>query len=60
MRETKAGFGSEYSSVATMMIESAALYSITGVIFIVSYGINSPIQNLALPVLGQVQVCGYF
>ena len=44
-----------YVSVSAMLIESASLYSINGIIFIVSYGINSPVQNLALPLLGQTQ-----
>ena len=49
-----------YISVTSMMIESAALYSITGLIFIVSYAVNSNVQNLALPVLGQVMVRDVF
>ena len=49
-----------YVSVSAMLIESASLYSINGIIFIVSYGINSPVQNLALPLLGQTQVSFLF
>ena len=49
-------YGRTYVSVATMLIESAALYSITALIFIVTYARNSNVQNLVLPVLGQVQV----
>lgn len=44
-----------YISVATMLIESAFLYSATALIFIITYARNSQIQNLVLPVLGQVQ-----
>ncbi|EJD06440.1 uncharacterized protein FOMMEDRAFT_102223 [Fomitiporia mediterranea MF3/22] len=44
-----------YTSVAAMLVESAALYSITALIFIVTYARNSNVQNLVLPVLGQVQ-----
>jgi len=55
IRKAMPGAGSEYLSVTTMTVESAALYTVTGLIFLVSYGVNSPIQNLALPVLGQVQ-----
>ncbi|KAF5347356.1 hypothetical protein D9756_009967 [Leucocoprinus leucothites] len=55
LRDSRVGSGSEYISVTAMIIESAALYSINGIILVVSYGINSPIQNLALPVLGQTQ-----
>ncbi len=56
LRNIRAGGGSEYISVSAVLIESASLYSINGIILVVSYGINSPIQNLALPVLGQTQV----
>ncbi|KAJ3574045.1 hypothetical protein NP233_g2016 [Leucocoprinus birnbaumii] len=49
------GSGAEYISLTAILVESAALYSINGIILVVSYGINSPIQNLALPVLGQTQ-----
>ena len=44
-----------YISVATMLVESAALYSITALIFIITYARNSAVQSLVLPVLGQVQ-----
>ncbi|KAF9447766.1 hypothetical protein P691DRAFT_730862 [Macrolepiota fuliginosa MF-IS2] len=55
MRRVMAGSGSEYISVTSMLVESAALYTVNGLIFLVSYAVNSPIQNLALPVLGQTQ-----
>ena len=57
MRQISVGSGSEYISITSMMIESAAIYTANGLIFLVSYAVNSPIQNLALPVLGQTQVC---
>ncbi|KAJ7448666.1 hypothetical protein B0H11DRAFT_340224 [Mycena galericulata] len=44
-----------YVTVVAMVVESAAIYSINGLIFLVSYGVNSPVQNLALPLLGQTQ-----
>ena len=44
-----------YISIATMLVESAALYSTTALIFIITYARNSAVQNLVLPVLGQVQ-----
>ncbi|KAJ3574053.1 hypothetical protein NP233_g2024 [Leucocoprinus birnbaumii] len=55
MRNALVGTGTEYISVTSMMVESAAIYTINGLIFLVSYAVNSPIQNLALPVLGQTQ-----
>lgn len=45
-----------YSSLVAMLVESAALYSVTGLIFIISYARNSPFQNIVLPPLGQIQV----
>lgn len=56
IRRATVGSGSEYISITSMMIESAVLYTVNGLIFLVSYALNSPVQNLALPVLGQTQV----
>jgi len=44
-----------YTSIAAMLVESAALYSITALLFIITYARNSNIQNIILPLLGQVQ-----
>ncbi|XP_006455950.1 hypothetical protein AGABI2DRAFT_180778 [Agaricus bisporus var. bisporus H97] len=55
IRRATVGSGSEYISITSMMIESAVLYTVNGLIFLVSYAVNSPVQNLALPVLGQTQ-----
>ncbi|KAH9945099.1 uncharacterized protein BXZ73DRAFT_38000 [Epithele typhae] len=46
--------GSTYISIATMLVESAAPYAITGIIFIITYARNSYVQNLVLPVLSQI------
>ncbi|EIM85267.1 uncharacterized protein STEHIDRAFT_157908 [Stereum hirsutum FP-91666 SS1] len=43
-----------YTSLSSMVIESAALYSITGMIFIICYARSSSVQNIVLPILGQV------
>jgi hypothetical protein len=43
-----------YTSLASIMAESAGPYSICGLIFIATFATNSPGQNLFLPVLGQV------
>lgn len=45
-----------YTSVVSMIIESAALFSGTGLFFIICYARNSNIQNLVLPILDQVVV----
>ncbi|EIN03772.1 hypothetical protein PUNSTDRAFT_77726, partial [Punctularia strigosozonata HHB-11173 SS5] len=42
-----------YTSVMTVVIESAALYSVVGLIFIICYARNSNVQNLVLPIMGQ-------
>ncbi|KAJ6482591.1 hypothetical protein C8R45DRAFT_1001965 [Mycena sanguinolenta] len=44
-----------YVTTTAMFIESAAIYSINGIIFLVAYGLNDPSQNLWLPLLGQTQ-----
>lgn len=49
--------GVEYVSLTAMLVESAALYTVNGLFFLISFAVNSPIQNLALPLLGQSQVC---
>ncbi|KII90713.1 hypothetical protein PLICRDRAFT_542310 [Plicaturopsis crispa FD-325 SS-3] len=45
-----------YMTLSTMLVESAFLYSATGLVFLVSYAVNSPVQNLALPALGQIEI----
>ncbi|KAJ6482590.1 hypothetical protein C8R45DRAFT_1062954 [Mycena sanguinolenta] len=44
-----------YITITAMLVESAAIYSINGIIFLVAYGLNDPSQNLWLPLLGQTQ-----
>lgn len=44
-----------YTSIAAMLVESAALYSATALLFIITYARNSNVQNIVLPLLGQVQ-----
>lgn len=46
---------SPYTSLSAMLIESAFLYAVTALIFIITFAKNNPVQNLVLPVLGQVQ-----
>ena len=48
--------GSVYISVATMLLESATPYAITGVVFIILYACHSNVQNLVLPILAQITV----
>ncbi|KAF7312840.1 hypothetical protein MKEN_00967900 [Mycena kentingensis (nom. inval.)] len=44
-----------YVTLSAMLVESATLYSVNGLVFLISYGVNSPVQNLFLPLLGQTQ-----
>ncbi|KAH9484497.1 hypothetical protein JR316_0003979 [Psilocybe cubensis] len=55
LRRVVADCAVEYVSLTAMLVESAALYTINGLVFLVSFSIHSPIQYLALPLLGQTQ-----
>ena len=39
-----------------MLVESASLDTVSTLVYIITVGINSPLQNVFLPILGQVQV----
>ncbi|KAA1477269.1 hypothetical protein DENSPDRAFT_579700 [Dentipellis sp. KUC8613] len=45
-----------YVTIATMLVESAALETTAGLVYIVCVGVGSAAQNAVLPVLAQVQV----
>ncbi|KZV85744.1 hypothetical protein EXIGLDRAFT_775283 [Exidia glandulosa HHB12029] len=45
----------QYLSVSAMLIESAALYSVAGIIFLVPWVSQNPVQNLVLPTLVQLE-----
>jgi hypothetical protein len=44
-------------SVATIVIESAALYSAVGLCFLVSYAINNPLNQIFMALASSCQVC---
>ncbi|KAF8573445.1 hypothetical protein K439DRAFT_1375420 [Ramaria rubella] len=44
-----------YTSVAAMFVESAAMYAITGLVYIICFARNSNVQNLVLGILCQVE-----
>jgi hypothetical protein len=46
----------QYLSIATMLIESSALYGIWSIIFIGLYAVNNPIQQVFLGTLSHVAV----
>jgi hypothetical protein len=45
----------QYVSVASMLVESAALYAVWSIVFLICYVRNTPLQNILLPPLGQIQ-----
>ncbi|KAF5348728.1 hypothetical protein D9758_006797 [Tetrapyrgos nigripes] len=48
-------YGQNYISIISMLIESAALYSIWALVFLITYARGSAAQNILLPPLGQIQ-----
>lgn len=48
--------GRQYVSISAMLIESATLYSVCAVMFLICYALNSYVQNLIISSLMQVQV----
>lgn len=42
--------------IASILVESAALYAVVGLVFIVTYLRRSPAVNVIMPVLAQAQV----
>lgn len=46
-----------YTSVATMVIESAFPYGVISFVFVILYGTNNIAQELFLSLLSQAQVC---
>lgn len=47
---------STYSNIVAILVESAALYSVFAVLFIVPFGLGNPVGNIFLQVVNQVQV----
>ena len=50
-------YAKTYTSVAAMVVESAAISAVTGLIMIICYARSSNVQNLVLPVLDHAAVC---
>lgn len=48
--------GRMYTSVVAMLIESAALYTVVGLLYIGTYATKNVAANVLVPVLGEVQV----
>jgi hypothetical protein len=49
-------YGVLYTSIASMMIESAVVYAIGSLLYLISYGANSPLDNAFCQILGEAQV----
>jgi len=49
------GHSDIYFSLTAMLVESAALYSVIGVVFLITYGMGSFAQNIALALLSPAQ-----
>lgn len=49
-------YGFLYASFATMIVESAAVYAICSLLYLVPYATNSPLANAFLQILGEAQV----
>jgi vacuolar-type H+-ATPase subunit I/STV1 len=48
-----------YLSIAAMIVESAAIYTVVGLTFLGLFATNNPAQGLLISVLGQVEVSPY-
>ncbi|KAG6826140.1 hypothetical protein H0H92_000995 [Tricholoma furcatifolium] len=46
-----AGYGSQYTTIAAMLVESAAIYSVSSLLFLVPFIVGHPIQNVIAPLL---------
>lgn len=46
-----------YTSIVALLTESAALYSTTMLVFVITYGLHSNALNIVLPISSQVMVC---
>ncbi|SJL05014.1 uncharacterized protein ARMOST_08385 [Armillaria ostoyae] len=49
-------YGRQYTSIASMIVESSLLYTSFQLLFIVPFGLNSAVQTIFIQPLSQVQV----
>lgn len=56
LRSLSTGISNSYVSISAILIESAFLYTICGIVFLVPFGLADPFQNVILPTLAQVEV----
>ncbi|KAG2743603.1 hypothetical protein P692DRAFT_20810135 [Suillus brevipes Sb2] len=50
------GFVAEHTSIESMIVESAAIYSTFSLLFLIPFAISSPVANVFLQVLGEAQL----
>jgi hypothetical protein len=50
------GHGTIYTSFATIIVESASVYSVCSLLYLIPYGLNSPISFAFMQILGEAQV----
>lgn len=48
--------GSDYTSIASLIVESSALYSSFSLLFLIPFALNSALANIFLQALSQVQI----
>jgi len=51
-----AGISGLYKSIATMLIESSALFAVSSLLVVVPMGLDHPIAELFVPILAETQV----
>jgi hypothetical protein len=49
-------YGSQYTSIAALLVESALIYSTFALLFLVPFALNHPLANTFLQMLSQVQI----
>ena len=52
--------GTQYTSVAAMIVESSFLYSAFSLLFLIPFALNNPIQNAFIQLMGEIQVRSLF
>ena len=50
-------YAQQYLSIAAVLVESAALYSVFALCFLISYAVNNPINQVFLGIAQATQVC---
>lgn len=50
------GHGTQYTTIASMLVESAALYAVFALLFLIPFAMGSPITNISLQALSEIQV----